>query len=304
MKYNIVSYLVGEGIRNVFKNKKSTGASLVIMCLTMFIFGVCIILSQNINSIMEQLEVQQPIQVFIENGATQSEIDELKEKIRQIDAVSSIEFISKKEALQINIDLMRESGDKGLQYVEGWTEENSPFKASFVIRLTDLKESKNVESQILEFENVSSVQMKDVLMDVLLKISWWVKVVTAGIIIIFIAISTFIIVYTIKLTVYARRREISIMKYVGATNNFIRWPFIVEGIIIGIIAACIAILLIGIIYNLAYSQLAIGISSTGMNVKLLTFSEMFTVIITMYLVLGIGIGAIGSIISMRKYLKV
>ena len=94
MKYNIVSYLIGEGFKNVLKNKKSTGASLVIMCLTMFVFGACIILSENVNHIMNQLEIQQPMQVFIEKKATQSQIDELGEKIKKIDAVSSIEFVS------------------------------------------------------------------------------------------------------------------------------------------------------------------------------------------------------------------
>ena len=303
MKYNIVSYFLSEGFRNVFKNKKSTGASLVIMCLTMFVFGACIILSENINNIMNQLELQQPMQVFIEKNATQSEIEDLKEKIMKIDEVSSIDFVSKEEALQINIDTMKESSDAGIELVESWADSN-PFRASFVVRLTDLKESQNVENQIKEFENVSSIQMKSKLMDVLINISWCLRIITVGVIVIFIAISTFIIVYTIKLTVYARRREISIMKYVGATNSFIRWPFIVEGIIIGVIAALIAVILIGTVYSLAYSKLTVGIGEFNIPVKLLTFSEMFNLIISLYLVLGVGIGSIGSIISMRKYLKV
>ena len=94
------------------------------------------------------------------------------------------------------------------------------------------------------------------------------------------------------------------MKYVGATNSFIRWPFIVEGIIIGIISAFIAIILIGTIYTIAFNKLTIGIGEFEMTIKLLTFSEMFNLIFIMYLILGAGIGSIGSIISMRKYLKV
>ena len=303
MKYNIVSYFIGEGFRNVLKNKKSTGASLVIMCLTMFIVGSCIILSENVNNIMTQLEVQQPMQVFIDSDASQSEIEELKEKILKINGVSSIDFVSKEEALQINIDTMKESSEAGTELIEGWTEDN-PFRASFVVRLTDLKESQNIGSQIKTFENVTSVQMKSKLMDFLMNCSWGLKIVTIGAILVFIAISTFIIVYTIKLTVYARRREISIMKYVGATNSFIRWPFIVEGIIIGIIAAMIALFLIGAGYSLAYGKLASLIGEFNIPVKLLTFSEMFGLITSLYLLLGVGIGSIGSIISMRKYLKV
>ncbi len=257
---------------------------------------------ENINNIMNQLEVQQPMQVFIEKEATESQIEELGEQIRKINAVSSIDFVSKEEALETNIETLKGEGSN-TKIVEGWRSAN-PFRASYVVRLTDLKESKNVESQISGLANVSSVQMKSKLIDVLIKISWWLKVITVGVIVIFIAISTFIIVYTIKLTVYARRREISIMKYVGATNSFIRWPFIVEGIIIGVIAAFIAVLLIGLLYNLLYNKLALGMGETEIQIKLLTFSQMFNVIITMYLILGVGIGSIGSIISMRKYLKV
>lgn len=303
MKYNIVSYLIGEGFKNVLKNKKSTGASLVIMCLTMFVFGACIILSENVNHIMSQLEIQQPMQVFIDKNATQNQIDELGEKIKKIDAVSSIEFVSSEKALEINVETMKDEG-KGVDLLEGWTDEDNPFRASYIVRLRDIKESKQVAEQIEKFENVGKVQMKDKLMEVLIKISWWLRVVTIGVIIIFIAISTFIIVYTIKLTVYARRREISIMKYVGATNSFIRWPFIVEGIIIGIISAFIAIILIGTIYMLVFNKLTVGIGEFEIPIKLKTFSEMFKLILTMYLILGAGIGSIGSIISMRKYLKV
>lgn len=303
MKYNIISYLIGEGFKNVLKNKKSTGASLVIMCLTMFVFGAFIILSENINNIMNQLEVQQPMQVFIEKTATQSEIDKLGEQIKKIDAVSSIEFVSSEKALEINVETMKDEG-KGVDLLEGWTEEENPFRASYIVRLRDIKESKEVAAQIEKFQNVGKVQMKDKLMEVLIQASWWIKFFTIAAIAVFIVISIFIIVYTIKLSVYARRREISIMKYVGATNNFIRWPFIVEGVVIGVISALIAIILIGIIYTLAFNKLTVGIGEFEIPIKLLTFSEMFNLILIMYLILGVGIGAVGSIISMRKYLKV
>ena len=303
VKYNIISYLLGEGFKNVFKNKKSTGASLVIMCLTMVVFGLCIIVSQNLNSIMNQLEEQQPMQVFIEKTATQSEIDILRDQIRKIDEVASIDFISREEALKLNIETMKETGETAEGLFEGWEDDN-PFRASFVVRLKDLKQSKTVENKIKTFQNVSSIQMKSKLMDILINAAWGLRIVTFAAIIVFIAISTFIIVYTIKLTVYARRREISIMKYVGATNAFIRWPFIVEGIIIGIIAALIALLLVGTIYVVAYNNISFGIGEFNIPVKLYTFSELFNLIISMYLILGVGIGSIGSIISMRKYLKV
>ena len=119
-----------------------------------------------------------------------------------------------------------------------------------------------------------------------------------------IVISVFIISNTIKLTVHARRKEISIMKYVGATNSFIRWPFIVEGIIIGIVSGFISILIVGLSYNAISENVIKSDIVSKMNFSLVSFSDMFSLIIIVYMVLGIGIGIIGSSISMRKYLKV
>ena len=119
-----------------------------------------------------------------------------------------------------------------------------------------------------------------------------------------IAISVFIISNTIKLTVHARRKEISIMKYVGATNSFIRWPFIVEGIIIGIISALLTILIIYGGYTFIISKILGVFNSIQVNVSLLTFKDMYQMILIVYMALGIGIGVLGSSISMRKYLEV
>ena len=118
-----------------------------------------------------------------------------------------------------------------------------------------------------------------------------------------IIISIFIISNTIKLTVHARRKEISIMKYVGATNNFIRWPFIVEGMIIGIISSLISIVIVGGAYS-ALAEQAVHADFMKMNMSLVSFKDMISSIIFVYMLLGIGIGATGSVISMRKYLKV
>ena len=119
-----------------------------------------------------------------------------------------------------------------------------------------------------------------------------------------VIISIFIIANTIKLTVHARRKEISIMKYVGATNGFIRWPFMVEGMLIGLISVLISLLILAFSYNAVITQIEQSLINNRLNIPLLTFSELFQTLLIVYLVLGIGIGALGSAISMRKYLKV
>ena len=299
VKYNIFGYLIGEGFGNVFKNKKSTGASLMIMCATMIIFGIFLILGENINHFVEEVESVQGIQVFINNDATQEQIDELGDKIRGIDGVSTIEYVTKEQALE---QMKERFGDQ--QDLLAGYEENNIFPASYVVTMTDLSKSKEVQDQILTFENVKKITSKDDTVSTLINLANGIKIVTGVILLLLVIISIFIIANTIKLTVHARRREISIMKYVGATNGFIRWPFIVEGMIIGIFASIISIVIVG----LAYSFIAQGLVNSEfmqvINMSLVTFSDMFNSIIFVYMLLGIGIGAMGSVISMRKYLKV
>lgn len=299
MKYNVLSYLIGEGFRNVLKNKKSTGASLMIMCATMIIFGVFFMIGENINHIMSELEMQQGMQVFIKDEATEKEVSELGNKIKALNGVNQVEFVSKEDALN---QMKEKVGDK--QFLLSGYEENNPFPASYVVTLTDLKESSNVQKEINNFENVKNIQSRGDTINALLNIANLVRLISGAILILLVVISIFIIANTIKLTVHARRREISIMKYVGATNSFIRWPFIVEGILIGIISALISIMLLGIAYNLISDKIVASAITNVININLLTFSDMFTLIIVVYLVLGIGIGTLGSVISMRKYLDV
>ena len=299
MKYNILGYLIGEGFSNFFKNKKSTGASLMIMCATMIIFGIFLILGENINHFVKEVESAQGIQVFINNDATQEQIDQIGEKLRNLRGVNKVEYKSKEAALN---QMKEKFGDKK-ELLEGY-EENNIFPASYVVTLTDLNNSKQVQEEILKFENIKKITSKDETVSTLIDLANGIKIVTGVILLLLIVISIFIIANTIKLTVHARRKEISIMKYVGATNNFIRWPFIVEGMIIGIISSTISIVLVGIVYNAVAEQLVNSQFMQVINMSLVGFSDMLSSIIIVYMLLGIGIGALGSVISMRKYLKV
>ncbi len=299
MKYNIFGYLIGEGFSNVFKNKKSTGASLMIMCATMIIFGIFLILGENINHFVSEVESAQGIQVFINNDATQEQMDTLGEQIRALDGVSTVEFVSKEQALE----QMKERFGEQQDLLDGY-EENNIFPASYIVTMTDLTRSEEIQNQILTFENVKKITSRDETVSTLIDLANGIKIVTGVILALLIIISVFIIANTIKLTVHARRKEISIMKYVGATNGFIRWPFIVEGMIIGIIASLISIVIVGVAYNFIVQSMVSSEFMQVINMSLVSFNDMFSSIIFVYMLLGIGIGAVGSVISMRKYLKV
>lgn len=300
VRYNVLSYLIGEGFRNFFKNKKSTGASLMIMCATMLIFGLFFLIGENVNYLLEEVESVQGMQVYMIKDATEEQIKTLGEQIKNIDYVAKVEFVSKEDAFNI----VKEQYKEYSKVLEPYTVENNPFKVSYVVTLTDLSQNKQVEEQISQLDNVNNIEMRDKTINALVGIANGIRWVSAGILVLLIIISIFIIANTIKLTVHARRKEISIMKYVGATNGFIRWPFIVEGILIGVIAAMISILILGVSYNLILNKIMESSITSMISITLLPFNEIFTLIVSVYLILGIGIGSLGSIISMRKYLEV
>ena len=300
MKYNRLGYLIGEGFSNVFKNKKSTSASLIIMCATMIIFGVFLAISENINHFVQKMEQDQGIQVFVNRDASDEEIEDVRTELNKISGISKIEYRSKEAALNQVKEML---GDHQ-ELVSGLTEEDNFLPASYIVKFTDLSQSEEVRQEIEKIDNIESIQSSDKTSQMLVKLANGIKIGTLVILILLILISTFIISNTIKLTVHARKREISIMKYVGATNNFIRWPFIVEGIIIGVMSSLISILIIGLAYTWIAEQAIKTEFMQNLGINLVTFQDMFKSILITYLLLGTGIGMLGSTISMRKYLDV
>lgn len=299
MKYNIIGYLIGEGFRSIVKQKKMTSASIIIMCATMFIFGAFYLIGENVNFIMKQVESQQGMRVMIKEDATDDQVKNLQSKIQQIDGVNQVTFHSKEDALAS----MKETLGTHQELLDTYEEDN-PFPASYFVTLTDLTLNKQVQNEILKLDAVDEIASSDDTISMLASVAKGIQIGTLVLLIILIIISIFIISYTIKLTVYARRREISIMKYVGATNSFIRGPFIVEGIIIGIISAILSVGIVGVVYNALIGKLLTSSVLQRINIVLYGFSDIAIKLLIVYLILGIGIGIIGSAISMRKYLKV
>ena len=295
MKFNVIGYLIGEGFRNVFKNMKSTLACLGIMCATMVIFGILFAVIENINHAIEQVEMSQGMEVFIEKGTSQERINQIEDEIRALEGVNSTRQKTEQDA----INQMKEKfGDK--QYlIDGLT----IFRPSIVVTFSDLSLSQQIEDAAWEISDVANITSSPDTVQKLLNIANGIRIASIVILVLLVLISVFIISNTIKLTVHARRKEISIMKYVGATNSFIRWPFIVEGIIIGVIAGLISLLIMGGLYNLVTEKLMETSFKDIIGISLLGFRDMFTMIISVYSILGIGIGVVGSSISMKKYLE-
>ena len=297
MRFNVINYLIGEGVRNLFKNKKSTMSSLMIMCATMLVFGLFFVIGENINAFVENVAEAQEIRVNLKINATESEIEEVGNEILAIDGVRNAEFVSKDDAIKYMEDLL--GSDAVAEY-----KERNIFPVAYNVTLTDLSLNDEVQNEIKQIPQVDDIVSSNQLISQILRLAKGVKYVTAAILALLIVISISIISNTIKLTVHARRKEISIMKYVGATNSFIRWPFLVEGIIIGVIAGLLSVGIVGLVYTGIANQISSTDFLETVHWKLLDFKDMFNLILVVYLGLGIGIGAIGSGISMRKYLEV
>ena len=297
VRYNSFTYLLSEGFKNLFKNKKATVSSLITMICAMFLFGVFFAIGEKNNKIMSQVEQAQGMEVFIDIDATDEQINELGNQIKKLSGVNSATLKTKQEAL----DSVKDELKDFQTLLEGF---EGVFPASYIVTLTDLSLSEQVKSEILQMEYVDEIMSSDQTIDLLIKIANGVRIAIAVIFVLLIIIAITIISNTIKLTVHARRKEISIMKYVGATNSFIRGPFIVEGIIIGIIAALITVCIVGLLYNVIIEKIESSMILQQMQVSLLQFQDLSRYILIVYGVLGIGIGIVGSSISMRKYLEV
>lgn len=298
MKYNVIGYFLSEGFKNVFKNKKSTISCLGIMCVTMLMFGVFFAIGKNITHIVSNLEDAQAIRVNIQNDTSEEDVVKMRDQILAIDGVADAKRKTKQDAFN-------EMKSK----LEGYTSSMEGIEPdflfdSYIVTLTDLDMNDSVQEQISKLPHFRSITSSNQTINTLSTVGKWIRIFTGTILVVLILISIFIIANTIKLTVHARRKEISIMKYVGATNSFIRAPFMIEGIIIGIMSSAISLGIVGALYNWGTIKMAQSETIQKIGVNMLQFKDLFSSILIVYIILGVGIGIIGSRISMRKYLDV
>ena len=324
MRYNGFTYTIGEGFRNMFKNTKSTVGSIITMVCTMILFGLSFAIGNNVNSILEQVQMKQGMEVFIWDEVTDEQRDRFENEIKSLDGVNTVTYKNKQQALESMKERMPGNSDLWAGY-EG---ENNIFPASFIVTLTNLEKSKDVITEVerigakiategrrqevdLEIDEttihdslVKEIRNDDDVVSTLLAIANGIKVAIGIFFAGLLVVSVAIISNTIRLTVHARRKEISIMKYVGATNSFIRGPFIVEGIIIGLIAAIISIIVVGVLYDIVIVKVEASHILQQMGVTLTKFIEIAKPVSVIYCILGMGVGIVGSMLSMNKYLEV
>ena len=297
MKYNVIGYFLSEGFRNVFKNKKSTFSCLGVMCVTMLMFGAFFAIGQNITNMMNSIEDAQAIQVFALIDTTEEDVAKMKTDILAIDGVADAKLVTPEEAYN---SMKEEFGNPAA--MEGI--EPEVFPPSYIVTLESLDMNESVQEKISKIDNFDGITSSNETITTLAALGKGIRMVTGIVLAILVLISIFIIANTIKLTVHSRRKEISIMKYVGATNSFIRTPFMVEGIVIGIISSAISLGLVGALYNWCAIKFAAAETMQRIGITLMPFEGLFSSILIVFIALGAGLGIIGSSISMKKYLDV
>ena len=291
------TYLIKEGYGNLKKHGSKTFSTMLIICATMLVLGIFIILFTNVNKNVETVKVEQGIQAFIEDTATENDVDYIEDAIKKINGVGEIKYIDKDMAYEDAKNVFKDQE----YFLEG-LDKVQIFPASFVVKFADIEQADSIKSQIEKIDGIYKVKYNSSTINAVISISKIANIFLLGIGAVLLIVSIFIISNTIKLAVYSNKREIFIMRYIGATNKFIKKPFVIEGAIMGLVSALISFMLISIAYVVIYARIPKVGSSLGVF-GFIPYSSLWWIILAIYVVLGLFIGIIGSSISIKKYLK-
>lgn len=292
MRFSSFRYLVRVGFRNLWQNRFMAMASIGVLISCLILTGGAYMVFENIDRAFEWMYGQNVIVAFADMDATDEQTAAMTEKLESITNVASVEFISKEELMDRYLD-----SDSFPEELHEDLKAENPLQDSFVITFEDLSKFEATVMQIQQVEHVDTVEYEPEIAELLTKVRQVVLAVGGWIIGLLLLVSLFIIANTIKLTVYNRRLEIYIMRSVGATSGFIRFPFVVEGMMLGLISGALSY---GLLY-FVYTQLA-GLFTFG-DYRLIAFSEVWLVLLLGFLIGGVLTGVLGSAISMGKYLK-
>ncbi|BAK80631.1 permease-like cell division protein FtsX [Candidatus Arthromitus sp. SFB-rat-Yit] len=285
-----------DAIKSLFRNKTISIATIVNIVVTLTIYGVFLILMNVIVANVNDVESRLQLKVYLKDNITVEQQQQVKDAISGIEGIESVYYESKAEAL---VNFKNQLRDYAWM-IEGYDENNNPLPSSYVVKIKSSSVSDRIEKALQGFEGIDDIGSDKVLVKEVSKISTFIRIAWIVLSFILILVSLFLIMNTIKLTIYSRRKEIYIMKFVGATDWFIRWPFVIEGIILGVIGSFISI---GIIY---YSYFYVYSFLNGRNLfSYLISPNVILIQLTIhFFLIGILVGIVGSIFSLRKFLKV
>ena len=300
MRSSTIRYFLKEGFSGLKKNLLMTVASIIAVaaCISIMSFSYCVV--SNLQYMLDQMEDSIGISVFLKGDLTSEDIENMKTTISGLDHVTNVTYISPADAL----DQLKDQWGADEDIFIGLDDTNNPLSHSFQVELDQIESQDAVLAELQKIEGVDKVEYGQSLSEMLMSVSNVFQV--AGILVMLVlgVISVMIIINTIRISVMNRRVEINIMKYVGATDWFIRWPFIIEGIIIGLIGAVLPMLVGMPMYGKTVSLFYNHIPFVENFVRFRVVGDVFSFVLPAALIFGILLGVVGSVTSIRKHLQV
>ena len=296
MKINTITYYIKDAFTSLKRNKTISIASIVTVLITFFVLGIFMLVASNINKGIDSVQNKVEIKVFLKDDIKLIDQREIEIKLREIDGVKDVVYSSKEEEYQN----FQDTTNEGEGLLKGYTFENNPFQAAFTVKLDAPEYASNVSEGIKDFEGVYSIQDQQELVDKVIGIVKGVRVVGGILFVILVGVSIFLIMNTTKLTVYSRRREVGIMKFVGATDWFIRWPFVIEGMVIGLVGSLLSCITLFFAYRGVFTWIASQLSF----VSIVNPTYVLSTLLWQFVIGGIFVGGTASVIALRKFLVV
>ncbi|MCI6044375.1 permease-like cell division protein FtsX [bacterium] len=305
MRISTIGYSAKQGIKNIWRNVMFSAASIATMAACIFLFGLFFSLVINFRYIVKNAEENVSVTVLFDEDADQATINEIGEKIKKYKGVTSVKYISAEEAWDDFKTQYFGNTEEADKWAEGFENDNPLANSSSYSVYIDKIENQDALVQYIEGLNgVREVNQLKGATQTLSTFNKLISYVAVAIILILLCVAVFLISNTVSIGISIRKEEIGIMKLIGATNSFVRAPFIIEGIIIGLIGSVIPLILLFILYNKVVEYILTRFSMLNSVMTFLNVYQVFEVLVPVALVLGMGIGLFGSIITIRKHLKV
>ncbi len=300
MRISTIRYTVSQGLRNIAKNKMFSIASIATMVACIFLFGVFYSLIVNIEGVMQNVEESMAIVVYFDQDATEKQIDNIKKKLSARDDVLEVKYVSGDEAWEeFQKDYFGEDSDA----VAGFEDNPLADSDNFEVYMKDVESQDELVEYAESLKGVRKVKASAAAADTLKNISVLLTGVSGVITTVLLIVAIFLISNTVSMGITIRREEIAIMKYIGAKDSFVRAPFMLEGILIGIIGAAIPLFLLYFAYGKAIGYIAEKFAVLTTFIDFLPVTELYQTLLPVGLALGVGIGFLGSFLTIRKHLK-
>ncbi len=298
MRISTFFYTIKQGCINIFRNKWFTLASIATIGACLFLFGLFYAIIANFQNIVKTAQEGVSVTVFFDEGISQERIEEIGTLIDKRPEVSKKEFISADEAWEgFKEEYLGE-------YADGFTENPLADSASYEIYLNDVSMQPALVTYLEGVDGIRLVNRSEVTASTLTGVNALIAYVSVGIIAILFAVSIFLISNTVMIGISVRKEEISIMKYIGATDFFVRFPFVIEGMLIGATGALIPVGIIYVLYNKVIEYIMVEFSTLTQLLSFLSVDEIFGILLPVSVLMGVGIGFLGSMITVRKHLRV